>query len=134
MQKTSRRSFLKGSLLALFTSSLFAKEFLEKTQKENLDLSAHKSTLVCDKSCFDKSLKADKTLIIDNDIAPIYKDLKEAFKEGVVIAKLQSEASAFVLSQMARDFNAHLAYEKRLESTNFSQIKHLTFTPKGVKL
>lgn len=141
MQKTSRRRFLKGSVLTLFASSFLAGEFVKSNPaqaslNENLNaLNTQQASLICDKECLQDELfrtnskLKERALIIDKDIAPIYSELKAAFKKGLVAASLKSEASAFVLSQMARDYHLRVVYEKSTAGTT-----QLILAQKGVRL
>lgn len=123
----SRRAFLKGSILAslaLVNANAF---YPNSQQMQEIKISSY---FIVDKHLSPHYPRnADKTLIIDKDISPIYSELKEAFGSQSLLRCISEEASFFVLSTMARDYQMRVIFHEKQDD-----IHHYLLAPKGVKL
>lgn len=123
----SRRAFLKSSALA---SLVLVNANAFYPSSHTLQTSHEQSYLIIDKNLSPYyPIKADKSLYIDKDIAPIYSELKEAFTSQSLLRCISAEASFFVLSTMARDYDLRVIFHEKQGG-----IHHYLLAPKGVKL
>ena len=124
--KNSRRIFLKGSTLGLLglsfasLTSFLSEDSFEKSslnsKPQSQDLSsAHLSYFIKDKGCLNanyQDIKAHRVLEVDNDIAEIYAELKQALENKAIIASKSSETTFFVIRTMAAGYGLRVVYSE----------------------
>ncbi|TQR61354.1 transcriptional initiation protein Tat [Campylobacter troglodytis] len=68
-----------------------------------------------DKGCLNanyQDIKADRVLEVDNDIAEIYAELKQALENKAIIASKSSETTFFVIRTMAAGYSLRVVYSE----------------------
>ncbi len=133
----NRRSFLKSSIfvaLAISSTSASMLNAFDSPKDSRLDFKAlaqnRLTYFLKDSSLgFNPDIKADKILVINNDISDIYNDLKTAFSHQAIIGSISSEASFFVITRMAYDYGLRVVYDDYQDG-----IHQYIIAPKGVTI